>query len=201
MNRIIITVLITVTVILTGICSVLWYKYSRATATPPEKIEILKNELTGAGKLILAEQKVYQEYIKEFTKDLKVTNVKAKVLFRWMTTFQFMIDLQNNQFKITKEGNIIKVSCPAIELNEPAIDINTYWPGIVISGSLWINEQHLINSEMTEFKAKSLAAGNMLIKNPQVIKLCTDQVKLTILKIASGLQMKVDNVTVTFGVQ
>lgn len=201
MNRIITTVLITVIVILTGVCAVLWYKYSTAIAIPPEKIEILKNELTGSGKLILAEQKVYQEYMKEFKKDLKVTDVHAKVLFRWMTNFQYMIDLQDPQFKITREGNILKVSCPAIQLNEPAIDISTYWPGIVINGSLWINEQQLINNEMTEFKAKSLAAGNMLIKDPQVNKLCTDQVKLTVFKIASGLQMKVDDVTVVFGAQ
>lgn len=201
MSRILTTVLITVIIILTGVCAVLWYKYSRATAIPPEKIEILRNELTGAGRLILAEQRVYQEYVKEFKKDLKVTDVRAKVLFRWMTNFQYLIDLQNPQFKITKEGNILKVNCPAIQLNEPAIDITTYWPGIVINGSLWINEQQLINSEMTEFKAKSLAAGNMLIKDPQVIKLCNDQVKLTVLKIVSGLQMKVDDVVVTFNVQ
>ncbi len=130
-----------------------------------------------------------------------MTDVRAKVLFRWMTTFQYLIDLQNPQFKVTKEGNKLKIICPDIQLNEPAIDITTYWPGIVINGSLWINEQQLINSEMTEFRAKSLAAGNMLIKDPQVIKLCTDQVKLTVLKIATGLQMKIDDVAVTFGTQ
>lgn len=201
MNRIVVTVLVTVIVILTGVCSVLWFKYGRATAIPPEKIEILKNELTGTGKLILAEQKVYQEYTKDFKKDLKVTDVHATVLFRWMTTFQYMIDLQGPGFVLSRDGNILKVTCSPIRLNEPSIDIKTYWPGIVIKGSLWINEQQLINSEMTEFRSKSIAAGNELIKDPRVNRLCADQVKLTVLKIAAGLQMKVDDVVVTFGAE
>lgn len=197
MNKIIITVLLTVIVILCGVSGILWFKYKNVTATPPDKIEILSGKLTGSGKLILAEEKVYQEYIKKFEKG----PAKAKVLFRWLTTFQYIIDLQCPQFKIERSGNNLKVTCPSIQLNEPAIDISTYKPGIIIEGSIWINEQKLINDEMGDFKAKSLTAGTELMKNTQITKLCMDQMKLAVLKIASGLQMQADDVIVTFGVE
>ncbi|HOP30707.1 MAG TPA: hypothetical protein PKZ64_14140 [Spirochaetota bacterium] len=195
MNRIIITVLVTVAVILGGVSAVLWFKYKEVTATPPDKMEILSNELKGTGKLILAEEKVYQEYIKKFEKG----PAKAKVLFRWMTTFQYLIDLQSPEFIIEKDGNMLKVSSPVISLNTPLIDISTYKPGIVIDGSIWINEHKLINDEMQDFKNRSQAAGNELIKNTRVLKLCTDQLKLAVLKIASGLQIQVDDVEIQFG--
>ena len=69
--------------------TVLWFKYKNVTAIPPAKIEVLTSRLTGTGKLILAEELVYQEYIKRFKKGL----VSAEVLFRWLTTFQYMVDL------------------------------------------------------------------------------------------------------------
>jgi hypothetical protein len=197
MNKIIFTILLTIIVIMGSAGAVLWFKYKNVTAIPPDKIEILSGRLTGSGKLILAEEKVYQEYTKRFKKGL----VEAKVLFRWLTTFQYMIDLQSPQFKIVRSGNNLKVSCPLIQLNEPAIDIRTYKPGIIINGSIWIDEHKLINDEMGDFKAKSLAAGVELMKNPQITKLCTDQMKLAVLKIAAGLQMQADDVEIIFGAE
>lgn len=202
MNKIIFTVLLTIIVILGGASGILWSKYKNVTAVPPDKIEILSSKLTGTGKLILAEEKVYQEYTRKFEKDVAhLKKVSARVLFRWMTTFQYIIDLQSPKFRIERDGNNLKVSCPPIQLNEPAIDISTYRAGIVIDGSIWINEQKLINDEMESFKAISLKAGTELMQNPQVLKLCTDQMKLAVLKIASGLQMQADDVLVTFGAE
>ncbi len=197
MNRIIYTILITVIVILIGVTLFMNFKLERITATPPDKIQIMSSELTGAGKLILAEQKVYQEYIKPFKKG----PVQCMVLFRWLTTFQYIIDTQSPEFKIIMDGDNIKILSPAIVLNEPAIDISTYKAGIVIEGSIWINEDRLINNEMTEFKSRSLAAGKELMKNPQILKMCSDQIKLAVLQIASNLHLRVKDVDVVFAAQ
>jgi len=195
MNKIIYSVLITIIVILVGFSAFLKYRLDRITAAPPDKIQLMTGELTGAGKIILAEQKVYQEYIKAFKKG----PVQSKVLFRWLTTFQYMIDTQSPEFKISMDGDTIRIFSPAIILNEPAIDINTYKAGIVIEGSIWINEDRLINSEMAEFKSRSLNAGAELIKNPQILKMCSDQIKLSVLKIASNLHLRVKDVEIIFG--
>ncbi len=195
MNKIIYSVLMTVIVILLGSLIFMKFSLDRITAIPPDKIQIMTGELTGAGKLILAEQKVYQEYIKSY----KRGPVQSSVLFRWLTTFQYIIDTQSPEFKIIMDGDKIRIISPAIILNEPAIDITTYKAGIVIEGSLWINEHRLINDEMTEFKSRSFNAGNELMKNPQIIKMCSDQIKLAVLRIASNLHLRVKDVDVVFG--
>jgi len=196
-NRIIYTVLITIIVILIGVTLFMNFKLERITAIPPEKIQIMSSELTGAGKLILAEQKVYQEYIKT----IKKGPVQSRVLLRWLTTFQYIIDTQDPKFKIITDGDLIRIFSPAIVLNEPAIDISTYKSGIVFEGSLWINEDRLINDEMTEFKSRSLTAGKDLLKNPHVLKMCTDQIKLAVLKIASNLHLRVKEVEIVFAAE
>jgi hypothetical protein len=99
------------------------------------------------------------------------------------------------------DGDIIRILSPAIILNEPAIDISTYKAGIVFEGSLWINEDRLINSEMAEFKSRSLAAGMELMKNPQILKMCRDEIKLAVFKIASNLHLKVKEVEITFAAE
>lgn len=197
MNKIIYSVLITIIVILVGTIAFMKFSLDRITAIPPDKIQIMTGELTGAGKLILAEQKVYQEYIKSYKKG----PVQSSVLFRWLTTFQYIIDTQSPEFKIMMDGDKIRIISPAIILNEPAIDITTYKAGIVIEGSLWINEHRLINDEMTEFKSRSVTAGQELMKNPHIIKICSDQIKLAVLRIASNLHLRVKDVEITFGVQ
>lgn len=197
MNKVLYAVLITVIVMLAGLALFLKFRLDGVTAIPPDKIQIMSSELTGAGRMILAEQKVYQEYIKVFRKG----PVHSSVLFRWLTTFQYVIDMQSPEFKIILDKDIIRIVSPPITLNEPAIDINTYKAGIVIDGSIWINEERLINDEMAEFRSRSLAAGGELIKNPQVIKMSGDQIKLAVLKIASKLHLGVKDVEVTFGVQ
>ncbi len=194
MNKIIYSALVTIIVILSGVALFLNFKLDRITAIPPDKIQIMSSELTGAGKLILAEQKVYQEYMKSFKKG----PMSSTVLFRWLTTFQYIIDTQSPEFKIIMDGDVIRILSPAIILNEPAIDISTYKAGIVTEGSIWINEDRLINNEMTEFKSRSLTAGNELMKNPQILKMCSDQIKLAVLKIASNLHLRVKDVEVVF---
>lgn len=197
MNKIIYTILITIIAILIGGMAFLKFRLDRITAIPPDKIQIMSSELTGAGKLILAEQKVYQEYVKAFKKG----PVQAQVLFRWLTTFQYIVDTQSPVFKISMDGDIVKILSPAIVLNEPAIDISTYNAGIVFDGSIWINEHRLINGEMAEFKWKSWNAGKELIKDPRILKMCTDQIKLSVFKIASNLHLRVKDVEITFAAE
>ncbi len=194
MNRIIITALLTTILILCGTIVLLWFKYKNITALPADKVEILSSKLTGTGKLILAEEKVYHEYTKEFKKG----PARAKVLFRWVMTLQYMVDFENPQFRITHNRNNLKINSPAITMNEPIIDITFYKPAIVIDGSIWLNEEKLINDEMQHFKYLSFIAGKDLLENPQVQKLCTDQLKLAVLKISSGLQIQVDDIDVEF---
>lgn len=194
MNRIIITALLTTILIMGCAGTILWVKYKNITATPPDKIEILSSRLTGTGKLILAEEQVYQEYIKKFERG----PARARVLFRWLTNYQYIVNMQSAQFKLERVGNTFVVNCPSIQLNDPSIDISRYKPGIVIEGSIWINEQTLINDELQNFKNISQTAGCELMKNPQIIKLCTDQLKLVVLKIASGLKIQVDEVDIKF---
>jgi len=194
MNKIIYAVLSTIIIILLGFAVFLKIRLDLVTAIPPDKIQIMSSELTGAGKLILAEQKVYQEYVKVYKKG----PVQSQVLFRWLTNFQYIIDTQSPDFKIMMDGETVRILSPAIILNEPAIDINTYRAGIVIEGSLWINEERLINNEMAEFKSRSLAAGMEMIRNPQILKMCSDQIRLSVFKTASGLQLRVKNVEIIF---
>jgi len=99
------------------------------------------------------------------------------------------------------DGDTVKILSPAIVLNEPAIDISTYNAGIVFDGSIWINEDRLINGEMTEFKSKSWAAGRELLKDPRIFKMCTDQIKLSVFKIASNLHLMVKDVEITFAAE
>jgi len=91
LNKIIYTILVTIIAILIACLAFLKFRLDRITAIPPDKIQIMSSELTGAGKLILAEQKVYQEYVKVFKKG----PVHAQVLFRWLTTFQYIVDTQS----------------------------------------------------------------------------------------------------------
>ena len=196
MNRTVITVLVTLVVILGGATAVLWIQYRNATATPDEKIVMLTNNLTGKAELILAEDKnVYQEYTRTF----KNGPGKAKVLFRWLTTFQYMVDLSDPLFKIVKDGAVIKVTCPPLKMNEPAIDIAKYKAGIILESSMWIDEHKMIADEMARFKSKSDETGLELMKNPQIIKLCTDQLRLIVLEVVSGLQIQSDKVEIEFG--
>lgn len=194
MYKIIITSLLTIILIIGSVCVMLWYRYKNITTPPPDKIEILSTQLTGAGKLIVAEEIVYHEYIKKFERG----PADARVLFRWVMNLQYLIDLQNPRFKITREGNNLKVYSPVITMNEPIIDITKFKPAIVIDGSIWINEQKLINDEMRNFKYLSLIGGKDLLNQPQVLKLCTDQIELAVLKIAAGLNIQADNVEVVF---
>ena len=194
MNKIIIAALLTIILIISAFSSLLWFRYKNLTAAPPDKIEILTGRLTGTGKLILAEENVYQEYIKKYEKG----PAKAAVLFRWLSKFQYMVDLQNPQFVLKRSGNNIEVTAPAIQLNNPIINISRYKPGLVIEGSIWLNESKLINDEMQNFNSVSLTAGLELLKNPVLIKLCKDQLKLAVLEIASGLQIQVNDVEISF---
>lgn len=194
MNKTIITVLITIVLILGGVTTALWSKYTKLVQPREDRIVMLSRDLTSKMDLILAEENVYQEYFKTFKKGI----AKAKVLCRWMTKFQYKINLQDPAFKIVSDGSTLRVTCPRIILNDPAIDIQTYKPGIVVDGSFWLNEQELIVSEMQTFKDKSLATGKQLIKNPQIVTMCTEKMSLKILEIAAGLNIQADNVVITF---
>lgn len=194
MYKIIITSLLTIILIIGSFCVMLWYRYKNITAVPPDKIKILSTQLTGAGKLIVAEEIVYHEYIKKFERG----PAYARVLFRWVMKLQYLIDMQNPRFKVTFEGNNLKVYSPAIIMNEPIIDITKYKPAIVIDGSIWIDEQKLINDEMRHFKFLSQVGGKDLLNQPHVLKLCTDQIELAVLKIAAGLNIQADSVEVVF---
>jgi|GEM_PF-4169173 len=194
MNRFLIGVLSGIIVVLLFFSMVMWFRYKNVTATPPDKINILTSRLVGSGKLILAEEKVYQEYIKTFKKG----PVSAQVLFRWLTKFQYLVDLQSPVFSLSTSGNTLVIQCPPLELNDPAIDIKTYKPGIVLDGSIWINEDRLINNEMSDFHDRSRKAGEKLLCKQRIFKLCANQIRLTVLKIAAGLQIQVDDVEVSF---
>ena len=110
-----------------------------------------------------------------------------------------VVDLDDPEFKIVKEGSVIKVTCPPLKMNVPAIDITKYKAGIVLDSSMWIDEHKMIADEMASFKAKSNATGMELMKNPHIVKLCTDQLRLIVLEVVSGLQMQSDRVEITFG--
>jgi len=194
MNKIIIGALSALIAVLVIFSAILWFKYKDVTATPPDKIEVLTSRLTGTGKLILAEERVYQEYIKNFKKG----PAHAQVLFRWLTNFQYLVNLQSPDFSLSRDGNSLIVQCPILELNDPSIDIKTYKPGIVLDGSIWINELKLINDEMTNFKDQSQKAGLKQLNDTRIIKLCKNQLKLAVLKIAAGLQVQVDDIVISF---
>jgi hypothetical protein len=194
MNRVILAVLCGLIIFLGGMTAVLLVQVKHLKATPPDKIQILTGRLSGEARLILAEERVYQEYFREFRKG----PARATVLFRWMTAYQYLIDLQDRRFGIAKEGGTLKVSCPPVTLNEPVIDISTYRPGIVTEGSIWINEHKLIADEMAFFRSRSLAAGQELLRNPQMLKTCADQIRLHVLKTAAGLNIQADDVEINF---
>lgn len=190
MNRILIFALVTLLLVLSG-----YIAYEKFIKSPPadEKEKIIKlMELKGSQKLILAEQEVYQEYEKNYGKI-----DPAVILIRWITKFEFIVDFQKQPVKITKRGNTFYAECPAIELNDPKIDVSMY-KHLILRSSIFRNEDKYINDEQRTLLNRSKEYGAQLMNNPLIKKHSEEQMRLFLLSVASELGLKIENISISF---
>ena len=151
------------------------------------------NKLSGAQKLLLAEQVHYHEFKKEF----KVLFSNPKLLIRWEAKYEYLLDFTKQPLKINRVGTTLEVVAPPIELNEPKINLKKY-NAIILSGNIFVNEHKLIVEEYKNLLKRSKKFGNEFLKTRLVQQLVHSQLKLFVLKLAAQLELKVDDVKITF---
>jgi len=190
-NSIVMSLLMALIIVLSGYIIYKEFIYTE----PSEQEKIIKlGELTGEQKLILAKQTVYREYIKKF-KDNPLDY--GEILIRWQTKYEFITDFKKQHIDIRKNGNTLKVICPQIELNDPQIDLSVY-NHLILNDSLFKNLNKIINQENRTLQGRAVEFGQTLLRDSDVQKICTNEMKLFILSLAQKLNLKFENIEIEF---